>query len=280
MFYRVVMQGRTTGGADVAAVKREFVRVTGLPVNVADDMFAGMPKVIKRKAPQADAERIAATLRAIGAATTVEREVGSNDADDQTDEGIDIIAAPLGNGPPTEAPGMAPPEPQVSAPLKKAWVRDLRDKWPIMLGTFALIGAAIYFGPELSGWVASLRPAAVAAAAPKAVARQPDAEAVAESTALNASLLHGPWRCVDQRTGLGVYWSYAADGGLVFHGDVLSDRPAQAAGSAATGWTLEGAKLLHKHAQGEVDAFKVANLTLTRLRYYGDRGLEIECRRP
>jgi hypothetical protein len=100
------------------------------------------------------------------------------------------------------------------------------------------------------------------------------------AVALNASLLHGPWRCVDQRTGLGVYWSYAADGGLVFHGEVLSDRAAPAGSGSAVGWRLDGAKLLHKHAQGEVDAYKVANLTLSRLRYVGDRGLEIECRRP
>jgi hypothetical protein len=279
MFYRVVMQGRTMGGADVAAVKREFVRVTGLPVSVADDMFAGMPKVIKRKAPQADAERIAATLRAIGAAATVEREVGSSDADDETDEGIEIIAAPLGNGPPTVAPGMAPPEDQAPAtPSQKAWVRNLREKGPVVLGMVAIVGAGIYFAPEVSGWVASFRPAPTAPP-PKAVARQTDAEPATAPVALNASLLHGPWRCVDQRTGLGVYWSYAADGGLVFHGEVLSDRAAPASG-AAVGWRLEGAKLLHKHAQGEVDAFKVSNLTLSRLRYVGDRGLEIECRRP
>ena len=279
MFYRVVMQGRTVGGADLSSVKREFVRVTGLPVSVADDMFAGMPKVIKRKVAQADAERIAATFRAIGAAAIVEREAGGVDADDATDEGIEIIAAPLGNGPPTVAPGMVPPVAQATAPLKKNWVRDLRDKWPVVLGTFALLGTGLYFAPEVSDWVASLR-TAPEAAPPKPAALQPAAEAAAESAALNASLLHGPWRCVDQRTGLGVYWSYAADGGLVFHGEVLSDRPAPPGTSTATGWKLEGAKLLHKHAQGEVDAFKVANLTLSRLRYVGDRGLEIECRRP
>ena len=101
MFYRVVMQGRTVGGAELAAVKREFVRVTGLPVGVADGMFGGMPQVIKRKVPQSDAERIAATLRAIGAAATVEREVAGSEPEDETDEGINIIASPLGNGPPT-----------------------------------------------------------------------------------------------------------------------------------------------------------------------------------
>jgi hypothetical protein len=84
---------------------------------------------------------------------------------------------------------------------------------------------------------------------------------------------------VDQRTGLGVYWSYGPDGGLVFHGDVLSDRLAPPP-TAATGWRLEGGKLLHRHAQGEVEAFNVSVLTLARMRYAGERGLEVECRRP
>src|SRR5690242_18941189 len=128
MFYRVVMQGRTVGGAELATVKREFVRVTGLPVRVADDMFGGMPKVIKRKVPQADAERIASTLRAIGAAATVEREVGVVDAEDATHEGIEIIAAPLGHGPPTVAPGMTPPETPAASRPKKGLVHDLRQR--------------------------------------------------------------------------------------------------------------------------------------------------------
>ena len=94
------------------------------------------------------------------------------------------------------------------------------------------------------------------------------------------SLLHGPWRCVDQRTGLGAYWSYGPDGALVFHGDVLSDRPAPGNAGAPTAWRIEGARLLHKHEQGEVESFNVSQLTLARLRYAGERGLEIECRRP
>jgi hypothetical protein len=278
MFYRVVMQGRTVGGADLSTVKREFVRVTGLPVGVADDMFGGMPKVIKRKVEQADAERIAATLRAIGAAATVERENGAVDDGDGTDEGIEIIAAPLGNGPPTVAPGIAPTE-AAAVPRKKSRLRGIAEKWPVLVGTAAIVGGGAYYAEDVSGWVSSLRPAP-AAHAPKPATRPAGTEdGPRDATLFNASLLHGPWRCVDQRTGLGVYWSYASDGSLVFHGEVLSDRPA--AGSVtATAWRLEGGKLLHSNPQGEADAYKVANLTLSRLRYVGDRGLEIECRRP
>lgn len=278
MFYRVVMQGRTVGGADLATVKREFVRVTGLPVRVADGMFGGMPKIVRRKAEQGDAERIAATLRAIGAAATVEREIGSVDPDDETDEGIQLIAAPMGHGPPTVAPGMVPMDTAPSKP-RKAWVRDLREKWPVVIGTLAVVGAASYFGPELSGWVSTFR-AAPDVAASRASVREASAEATASATTFNVTLLHGPWRCVDQRTGLGVYWNYAPDGGLAFHGEVLTDRPAPSSTGAAIVWNVDGIKLLHKHAQGEIDAFRIAALSLQRLRYLGDRGLEIECRRP
>jgi len=276
MFYRVVMQGRTVGGADLAAVKREFVRVTGLPVNVADGMFGGMPKVIKRKLVEADAERIAGTLRAIGAATTIEREVGVVDDADDVDEGIDIIAAPLGNGPPTVTPDMVPEE--AAPPARRMqWMTRLRQKAPVVLGTLAIVGAAVYFAPEVSGWVSSFR----TPAPPPAKSAEPvePGEATLAAVAINASLVHGPWRCVDQQTGLGVYWNYGPDGALVFHGDVLSDRSAPST-TAANGWGIEGNKLLHKHARGEVDAFSVSVLTLSRMRYVGDRGLEIECRRP
>jgi hypothetical protein len=277
MFYRVVMQGRTVGGADLAAVKREFVRVTGLPVNVADDMFGGMPKVIKRKLQEADAERIAGTLRAIGAAATIEREAGAVDDADDAEEGIDIIAAPLGNGPPTVLPGMVPPA-DVEPPRKRMqWLTNVREKGPIVVGTLAIIGAVVYFAPEVSGWASSFR--AAAPAAPKAASRVEPGQAAMATVVLNASLVHGPWRCVDQNTGLGVYWNYGSDGGLVFHGDVLSDRSA-VSNTAANGWRIEGGTLLHKHAQGEVDTFNVSVLTLSRMRYVGQRGLEIECRRP
>ena len=277
MFYRVVMQGRTVGGADLAVVKREFVRVTGLPVNVADGMFGGMPKVIKRKVPQADAERIAATLRAIGAAATVERENGVVDAADGNDD-IEIIAAPLGNGPPTVIPGAAPAESPPPA-RRTAWIRNLREKAPMVAGTLALVAAGVYFVDDVSGWVSSFRPEPVVDTPKPPARRTAETEDAPRVAAFNATLLHGPWRCVDQKTGIGVYWSYAADGQLVFHGDVLSDRPASAV-EAATAWKLEGAKLIHHHQQGDVDAFKVAALTLSRLSYVGDKGLEIECRRP
>lgn len=279
MFFRVVMQGRTVGGADVAVVKREFVRVTGLPVRVADDMFGGMPKVIKRKAEQADAERIAATLRAIGAVATVERETPGAADDDDDDEGIEIIAGPL-SGPPTVAPGIMPQEAPAPARKKPRWMGAVRENLLAVLGLLILLGAGVYFGPEASDYIASLRKAPDAPARKPAGSAAADPSATGQSLTFNVTLLHGPWRCVDQRTGLGVYWSYNADGGLMFHGEVLSDRAMPPGATAPTAWRLENGKLLHQHAGGEVETFKVGFLSLARLRYFGDRGLEIECRRP
>ncbi len=277
MFYRVVMQGRTVGGADVAVVKREFVRVTGLPVRVADDMFGGLPRVIKRKAEQADAERIAATLRAIGAAATVEREIPGTADDDDTDEGIEIIANPL-SGPPTIAPGITPQEAPAPAKKKPRWIGQVRDRLPALLGVLAILGAALYFGPDISEYVASLRQPQSAASTKTPGKAAAATSAAGQTVTFNATLLHGPWRCVDQRTGLGVYWSYNADGSLVFHGEVLSDRAVVS--EAPKAWRLEGARLQHNYAGGEADAYRVGFLSLARLSYTGGRGLEVECRRP
>ena len=127
MYYRVVMQGRALGGADIGEVKRHFVRVTGLPVTVAEQLFGGMPQVIKRRVAPTDAERIAATLRAIGAAATVEIEPPGTE--DETLEEIRMVAHPFNQGPPTIMPGsMAPPD-STPAPSRHArWLRTLRSK--------------------------------------------------------------------------------------------------------------------------------------------------------
>ncbi len=74
MLYRVVLQGPRTGDENVAQVQRDFMRVTGLPENVTEQLFSAMPQVLKRNLPEADAQRIAQTLRAIGTVVTVERE--------------------------------------------------------------------------------------------------------------------------------------------------------------------------------------------------------------
>ncbi|HTP99103.1 MAG TPA: hypothetical protein VMN56_07235 [Casimicrobiaceae bacterium] len=277
MFYRVVMQGRTLGGADVAAVKRDFVRVTGLPAKVAEDMFGGMPKVIKRQVAQSDAERIAATLRAIGAAAIVERELAGSE--DKTPEGIRIVATPLNAGPPTVIPGMEPLAEQ-PAPKSKALrlLGALAHRWPLIAGAAAVVAAAVLLAPYADEWLTKMRRAPAPAAVAKASAAP--AEAVLQAPALSPTLLQGPWRCVDQRTGVSTYWSYSPDGILIFHGDVLSDRPAPRTSSTPTLWKLDGRRLLHTFDQHAPETYAVTELTLTRLRYGNERGLDIACRRP
>ncbi|MFO1325404.1 MAG: hypothetical protein U1F15_15260 [Burkholderiales bacterium] len=283
MFYRVVLQGRTLGGADVEEVKRQFVRVTGLPPSVADRLFGGTPEVIKRQVPQTDAERIAATLRAIGAAAVVERELPG--AEDATREGVRVVVAPLHNGPPTIIPGGAGPADSapVASPRARR-LRTVREKWPMVAGGIALVAVAILLAPYIDDLVADLRRATSPAPppAPVAPARTPTAAAAAHAAPLNAALLHGPWRCVDQRTGVSTYWSYADHGTLIFHGDALSDRPAPGAAgaSAPTGWKIEGRRLSHTFERGAPVTYTLTDLTLSRLRYGDERGADIECRRP
>ena len=277
MFYRVVMQGRTVGGADLAAVKREFVRVTGLPVNVADDMFGGMPKVIKRKLAEADAERIVGTLRAIGAAATIEREVGVVEKAPTT--ATRASTSSLHHSATARLPSRRAWSRARRAPPRKRmqWMTSLRRRRPSWSARSpSSAQPCISRRRSRAGYRAFARRRRPP---PSAAARVDPGAATIAAVALNASLVHGPWRCVDQHTGLGVYWNYGSDGALVFHGDVLSDRSA-ASSAAANGWHIEGNKLLHRHPRGEVDAFNVSVLTLSRMRYVGERGLEIECRRP
>jgi hypothetical protein len=279
MYFRVVMQGRTLGGADLDEVKQHFVRVTGLPANVAEQMFGGMPQVIKRQVAQSDAERIAATLRAIGAAATVEREAPGTK--DETDEGIAVLATPLHSGPPTIAPGAMPAPETTPAPSRHAHLlRRWRNRWPLLAAVPVLIAAAIFLAPFAEDFLADARPApepsrVVPARAPAAATAQPAAT-------LNPKLLQGPWRCTDQNTGVSTYWSYALDGALTFHGDVLTDGPTPRglAAAAPTGWTLDGRQLFHTYGGRAPDSYAIGQLTLMRLRYGNERDVEVECRRP
>ena len=280
MFYRVVIQGRTMKGADLDEVKRHFVRVTGLSVRAAEQILGGMPKVIKRKLPQPDAERIAATLRAIGAAATVERELAGSE--DETDEGFEVVATPLNNGPPTIIPG-AVTQPGTTPVASRHWrvLRTVLAKVPLVIGAVLLVAVAVHFAPVVDDFVADIR-RAPPASAPVAPVRAAQPEPVQAAQVLNANFLHGPWRCTDQHTGASTYWTYAPTGALTFHGDVWSERPARTSTDTPTppvGWTLEGRRILHALAEGASNSYTVGELTLSRLRY-GDGKLEIQCRRP
>jgi hypothetical protein len=279
MFYRVVIQGRTMKGADMDEVKRQFVRVTGLPVRAAEQILGGMPKVIKRKLPQPDAERIAATLRAIGAAATVEREQAGSEG--ETDEGFEVIATPLNSGPPTVVPGAVTlPGNTPVAPRHRRLLRAVLAKVPHIVGGILLVGGAVLVAPVVDDFVADMRRAP--ASAPVAPAQAGPAEAVQTVQVLNANFLHGPWRCTDQRTGASTFWTYEPTGALTFHGDVFSERPARTSTDTPAqpvGWTLEGQRILHTLAEGASNAYTVGELTLSRFRY-ADSKLEIQCRRP
>lgn len=282
MFYKVVMQGRTLAGAEVVDVKREFLRVTGLPASFAEHLFEGMPKVIKRQVSQPDAERIAATLRAIGAAATVEREFATTE--DPTPEGIRIVATPL-SGPPSVIPGMAPAAAEVAPPSKRARVlRNAREKLALIGGSLALIAIAVIAAPFVQEFVNTLRPVKLPspAVAPKPAPATAAAEAAAAAAPLNPTLLHGPWRCVDQNSGTPQYWTYDPDGVLIYHGDAFKEAPAAraAAASAPMTWKVEGRRLLHTATPRATEAYTVTDLTLMRLRYGGEKGLEVQCRRP
>ena len=77
-----------------------------------------------------DAERIAATLRAIGAAATVEREIAGSEEESAAE--IRIIANPLNSGPPTIIPGTGPATSEpANASRAGRWLRKAVEKGPV-----------------------------------------------------------------------------------------------------------------------------------------------------
>ncbi len=278
MHYRVVLQGRTLGGADVDQVKRDFARVTGLPARVAEMYFNGMPQAVKRKLTKDDAERIAATLRAIGAAASVEREVPQN-ADESKGE-ISLVASPLMSGPPTVIPGMTGAAMSAAPVRQPRWLRDLREKWPVLVGVVALGLGAVQLAPVIDDFIQTVRPPQPPV---QPVKRAPSAATHTAPVALNAALMHGPWRCTDQRSGTPAYWTFHEDGSVVFHGDTFKDgsRVSSAPKDAPTAWKLEGDRLHFSDVHGHVETFNVTALTLANLRYDDERRrIDIDCRRP
>ena len=277
MFYRIVLQGRTAGTVDLATVKREFARVTGIPEDVTERLFADAPQPLKEGIGRADAERIAGTLRAIGATVTVERDLlASLDA---VDGGVRELLPLDHRGPPTIAPGPEPdpaPAPPTAAERRRKRLRlYLRLLVGVLLSGALLVAMAPYIEDALSP---STRPVP---AAPTKAATPALAETPAAPVALRASLLHGPWRCTDQRTGMSVYQTLGTDGSFTYHGDTFKEGlPTITDANTPSGWELINGRLVFKFANKPPVAYDVGDFNISQLRYGDGHDLDIQCRRP
>lgn len=276
MFYRIVLQGHVAQGVALADVKHQFTRVTGLPPSVTDSLFGSTPNVIKRQVAQADAERIAATLRAIGASVTLEPDYqGPNPG------GLDPVTVP--------APAAArhidlPPEPQVTAPPPPAWRRKVRTLTRFgapVAGIAVLAAVVLYFAPDVTELVSGLRkPAAAATAVATRPPAAPAAPAV-DSAPPNAGLLHGPWRCTNQNNGSSTYWNYRDDGALAYLGDDFKRGDAPIVGpDIPARWALDSRRLRVETPAGAAQQVTVERLSLTQLEYYDAKGVATRCSRP
>jgi hypothetical protein len=257
MFYRVVLQGHVAHGADVTEVKREFMRITALPSSVTDRLFGGMPKIIKRQVLEADAERIALTLRAIGAPATIERE--SEAGPDAGPEGPATLA-PLG-GTDTIAFHDSPP---VETP-----VSSRASRWRAIAC--------------VEDWLGQARVTPMASPKPVSKAVAHDVKPVVVPA--KAENLLGPWRCTSQSSGRSTYWLYNADGTLGFFGesDFASGKPAIAAADVPTRWSLQGDKLAWTYAGDQPKAnavITVVDLSLMQFKYVDASREPFSCRRP
>ena len=277
MFYRIVLQGRAAGEFDLATVKREFARVTGIAEDVTERLFADAPQPLKEGIGRADAERIAGTLRAIGATVTVERDLlASLDA---VDGGVRELMPLDHRGPPTIVPGSEPdpvPAPPTAAEHRR---KRLRHYLRLLVGV-ALAGALLVaVAPTLDD---ALRPSPrPAPAAPTKAATPPLADTPAPPVALRASLLHGPWRCTDQRTGMSVYQTLGTDGSFTSHGDTFKEGlPTITDAHTPIGWELANGRLVFKFAKKPPVAYEVGDFNISQLRYGDGREIDIQCRRP
>lgn len=277
MFYRVVLQGRAAGDHDLATVKHEFARVTGLSEYVTEQLFAQAPRSIREGISQADAERIAATLRAIGAAVTVERDLLASA--ESARDGAHEILPPEHRGPPTIVPGSEPaaaPGPPTRAQRLR---RRLASSWPYLVGAPLAVVALIVVTPFVSDALLTLIPAK--APPPPKAAKPPSADPPDPPEPPNARVLHGPWRCTNQSTGLSTYWTFGPDGTLVFHGDTLKETAARPGDPAIpTRWEFAEGRLVFGYANAPPVTFAVTDLDLRRLRYNDGKGLDVQCRRP
>ena len=210
----------------------------------------------------------------------MEREIADGAEDDEGE--IRIVSNPLMSGPPTIIPGAAGATMEAAPARQSRLLRDLRAKWPVVLGVLVLGAGAIHFAPEMDEFIQTLKPAPTppSVIAPK---RAPVVEAAPAEPAINPTLAHGPWRCTDQRSGVAAYWTFQENGALVYHGDTFKDGAFVGSGTTSTpnAWKLDGDRLDFVHPDGTVDSFAVQTLTLANLRYGdGRRRIEIDCRRP
>ena len=279
MFYRVVLQGHVAQGADVTKVKCEFMRITALPSSVTERLFSGTPQVIKRRVPEVDAERIALTLRAIGAAATIERELDAGP--DVGPEGPATLA-PLGG--PDAWPKLDSPPIEAPVANKPSGWRAFARRYSASLAAAVVCIALVPFAaPAVDEWVQRAR--GVTPASPKPVPKATAGEEAPEIVPPKPENLHGPWRCTNQRTGRSLYWLYDADGTLGFFGesDIASAKSPIASADVPTDWTLEGNHLKWSYAGQEPHGMVVVtvlDLSLTKFNYIDVSHDPIACRRP
>jgi hypothetical protein len=279
MFYRVVLQGRAAGDQDLTTVKHEFARVTGLSEHVTEHLFAQAPRSIREGIAQVDAERIAATLRAIGAAVTVERDLLASV--ESVRDGAREILPPEHRGPPTVIPGSEPAVVPGPPTAIERLGRRLRSYLPYLVGVPLAVVALVMVAPVISEALRSLVPAKVTTPLPGKSPQVAQAEPPDPPAPPSARVLHGPWRCTDQATGLSIFWIFGTDGTLTYHGDTLQEAAARPGDPAIpVGWQFADGRLVFTYASAPPVTYTVADLDLRRLRYGDGKGLDVQCRRP
>lgn len=271
MFYRIVLQVHAQNEVALDEVKRKFSYVTGLPANVTEQLFATAPTVLKRQIEQADADRIAQTLRAIGANVTVEPVFHT-----PVPVGIDPVTVP---GLPSAAAAIELPPPPVAEQATRPSTRLRFGRLAKVVVAAVVLAAAIVVAYQYEEAWREARESPAKAPVAKQSARAADAPP--EVPAFKPDHIVGPWRCTDQNTGASTYWVYGEDGTLSYHGDDANhgDKPIVRP-DLPIGWSLDGNRLMWRYETAPSRTVVLDKLVLMELDYRDSQGDAIRCRRP
>ena len=277
MFYRVVLQGRAAGDHDLATVKREFARVTGL-VGLRDravvragaaldpgrdnagrrGAYRGHPSCHRRRcdgrARSARNRRVRARWRPRDPAARTPRSAHDRSR----------LRARSSAGT-AHRHAAAAPAPGILLALSRGCATGAH-----------CAGRAYTHRQRCHAHADSGEGPTTAKSGEAASADPPD-----PVEPPNARVLYGPWRCTNQSTGLSTYWTFGPDGTLVFHGDTLKESAARPGDpTIPIRWEFAEGRLVFGYANAPPVAYAVADLDLRQLRYNDGKGLDIQCRRP
>jgi hypothetical protein len=129
--YRVVLDGGALSGFASDEVRRQLAKLTGRSEEVAAKLLGGRPSTVKRGIDETTASRYVDTLKKIGVASHLEREILELDLDEQAAAAPPTVNAAPGANPIPRPRGTAFAVRQDTVPIRKRISRSKAFAWAI-----------------------------------------------------------------------------------------------------------------------------------------------------